>query len=155
MARLVLAGIALAFACDVGIGYVSLRAEVAQKEARLAKAPAYVQDAPAPARAVSPEEFAFARDTIRRVATPWQRLFGALEAAQTERVALLSIEPDSEGRTVSVTGEAKDYLATLTYVGHLNQESALKRVHLVRHEARDGSERPVLFTVSAAWKHVR
>ena len=120
----------------------------------MAKAAVSAEVAPSGSQ-LSAEEVAFARDTVRRLATPWERLFGALEAAQMDGVALLSVEPDAEGRTVNVTGEAKDYLATLTYVGHLNEEPALKRVHLVRHEARDGSERPVLFTVSAAWKHVR
>ena len=156
LAAWTVAATALAFAAVVGNDYATLRAQVVEKEARLAKlatssgSPALQQ-----VKSVTPDEIAFARDTIRRLTTPWRRLFSALEAAQTSGVALLSIEPDSEGRTVNVTGEAKDYLATLTYVGHLNEEPALKRVHLVRHEARDGSDRPVVFTVSAAWRHVR
>jgi hypothetical protein len=105
---------------------------------------------------LSAEEYAFARDTVRRLSTPWTTLFQALEAAQTERIALLAIEPDVENRTLSVSGEAKDYLGTLTYVANLADQKTLARVHLARHEVRRGpQQRPVAFTVSAAWKEER
>lgn len=104
-------------------------------------------------REVGAEEIAFARETVSRLSTPWQSLFGAVEAGHTDSVALLSIEPDADARTVTITGEAKDYLAALSYMASLAQQQALRRVHLVRHETlRGGSRRPLAFTISAGWE---
>ncbi len=155
----VLFAVAIAFAADLGVSYVALTREIARKEARLAALGEYrgtENIVKAVARPVSAEELAFARETIQRLSMPWDNLFAALESAQTEGVALLAIEPDAEAGTVMLTGEAKDYLRALSYVGTLENEKTLKRVHLVRHEAkREGRERPVAFTISAAWRERR
>lgn len=143
---------ALAFAVHVGAQYWSLRGEVSLKEARLAATPKRVARPAAP-QSIDVHEYAFARTTIQRLSTPWRPMFGALEGANTDRVALLSIEPNAESRTVTVTGEARDYLATLTYLARLGEQEPLKRVHLVRHDTRrDTARRPVLFTISAGWR---
>lgn len=153
-----LAAVAIACAAYVSLSYRTLRNDIAIKEARLAKRGAMAIQEPAAAAAppLSTEEYAFARDTVRRLSTPWTTLFQALEAAQTDRVTLLAIEPDVENRTLGVSGEAKDYLATLTYVANLADQKTLARVHLARHEVRRGpQQRPIAFTVSAAWKEER
>jgi hypothetical protein len=111
---------------------------------RPAPRPAVV--APAP---VNAEELAFARETVLRMSIPWDALFGALERSRTEGVALLSVEPNGESRSLRLTGEAKGYLAVLTYVAGLGQQETLQNVHLLRHEARGGG---VSFAISAAWK---
>lgn len=142
----------LAFAIHMAVQYWSLREAVALEEARLARA---AKRAPQPAaqQPIDAQEYAFARDTIQRLTTPWNPLFRALEAARTDRVTLLSIEPNMESRTVTVTGESKDYLATLTYVARLSEQEPLKRVHLVRHDTRrDAPRRPVVFAISAGWR---
>jgi hypothetical protein len=150
--RYALAAAALAFGIDQALHFQSTRDRVAGLEARLASAKA----APAamlPARTIGAEEIALARDTVGRLSMPWERLFHALESAHSEHIALLSIEPDAEARTVTINGEAKDYLAALTYLAGLAEQPALRRVHLVRHEAqRQASPRPLSFTISAAWK---
>lgn len=153
-----LAAGAIAFASYSSIQYRQLQEEVSRKEARLsshgvlrAPEPAAVQVQP-----VNSEQFAFARETIQRLATPWQLFFKAMEDARTDRVALLSIEPDVRSGIVKVTGEAKDYLAVLTYLAHLDYQDALTRVHLVRHEVRQaGPQRAVAFTISATWAEGR
>lgn len=160
MAVLVLAGAAIALAAHAGLSYRALRTEVGLKEARLfAKRTAAPQRAQLAAQAAAQaapldtQEYAFARDTVRRLATPWDDLFLDLERAHSDRVALLAIEPDAENRTVRVSGEAKDYLGTLTYVANLAGQKTLTRVYLARHEIRRGpQQRPVSFTVSAAWR---
>ena len=144
-ARWLLTAAALAFAAHTGVYYHSLQDRVAAMEARLPR----MKTIPAP-QAVNSDEFAFAREVVGRLATPWDRLFQELEAAQTDRVALLSIEPEADSRTVTITGEAKDYLAALTYVAGLAEQPGLTRVHLVRHESRQRGR--LAFTVSAAWK---
>jgi len=150
--RHILAAVALVFALDAGWQHYSLKENIALRTERLAQTGAAPLERQ-PARLASPEEYVFARDTIGRLATPWDRLFQALEAAQTEQIALLAIEPDAEHRTVTISGEAKDYLAALTYVASLSAQKALRRVHLTRHETQRGSSaRPLAFTISAAWR---
>lgn len=152
-AGLVLLAAGLAFAGDVALSYRHLRAEAGQLERRLAAAPT----APAsPAgRAPDAAEVTFARETVRRLSTPWETLFAALEGAHSDHVVLLSIEPDAEAGTVGITGEARDYLAALTYVANLAEQGTLQRVHLARHETMRAGPHRIAFTVSAAWREGR
>ena len=107
-ARLLLA-VALAVSLDMALSYKSLRGAVTLGEARLAKA----QPRSAPGRKVSAEELAAVRETVDRLATPWDRLFAALESAASDQVALLGIQPDPKAGTVVISGDSKDYLAAL------------------------------------------
>jgi hypothetical protein len=138
---------------DSGLRYRALQAEIKAKETRLAQAKTRPLVAKMSLPPVGADEYAFARQTASRLSMPWERLFRALEAAATDRVALLAIEPDIESRTVIVSGEAKDYLAVLSYVASLaDRHDAFSKVYLQRHEIRaGGSERPVAFSVSATW----
>jgi len=149
----VLMAAAIVLAADTAARYRALTLEIAAKQARLARVGGDRIEPKVLRSAVSADEYAFARQTALRLATPWNRLFQALEGAAMEKVALLAIEPDIESRTVSVSGEAKDYLAALSYVARLSeQRDAFEKVYLQRHEVRsNGSERPVAFRVSATW----
>jgi hypothetical protein len=154
-ARAVLAAVAIAFAIDTVYRYVALNSEIAAATASLARAKPTERSPRLPDRAQShsAEEYTLARQTISRLAIPWERLFAALEAAHSERIVLIAIEPDAENRTVTVTAEAKDYLAALSYLANVAQQASLTRVHLLHHELRrQASPRPLLFSVSAAWK---
>lgn len=95
------------------------------------------------------EEVAFTRETVLRMSVPWDVLFRALERSRTDGVALLSVEPNGESRSLRLTGEAKSYLTALTYVATLGRQEALQKVHLLRHEARGDA---VAFAISASWK---
>ena len=143
---------ALAVCLDLGLSYRELRASQALLETRLG------QDAPvqAAARNVSAEEVAAVRETVDRLAMPWNRLFAALESAASDQVALLGMEPDPKAGTVVISGDSKDYLAALTYVLNLERNEALDRVQLVRHEVKaDDPQAPVSFAVSARWSEAR
>lgn len=148
----VLLAAALAFALDLGRGYIDTRAALAQKEARLAMG-VRAASAPAPARG----ELEAARETIRRLATPWSELFAALEsAAATPGVALLAVRPDPQGASVVISGEALSYGAALDYVAALRRAPALAEAYLAQHERGAGPERlPLAFTVRAPWGHGR
>lgn len=150
-----LAVAALAFAADVALGWRALYFRIQVMEVSLARAPSSSSQNETGATAPDADEIAFARETVRQLATPWDRLFAALEAAQTERVALLAIEPDAAAGTVTVRAEARDYLAALTYVAGLSAQGSLKRVHLARHELARGGPRPVAFAVQASWRETR
>ena len=137
---------------DMGLSYRDLTLAARAHEAELAQA----RPVAAPERSVAPAEIAAARETVDRLATPWQRLFGALEAAASADVALLGIEPDAKAGTVVISGDSKDYLAALSYVLNLGREEALGQVQLVRHEAKpDDPQAPVSFAVSARWSEAR
>ena len=146
-----LLAVAAAFAGDVAFSYVKARETLAARETELAKRGPRSHRA-APKAAVAAEEIAAARETVQRLSTPWDQLFGALESAASERVALLAIEPDPKAGTVVISGDGKDYLAALTYVLNLSRAEALTQVHLARHEVRQNDpHKPVHFSVSAAW----
>ena len=139
--------VAAAVSLDAGLAYRDARGIIERNREALARAPA------APASPASKEEVALARDTVERLAMPWGGLFGALESASSEQIAVLGVEPDAKAGKVLISGEGKDYLATLTYVLNLSRSPALSGVQLVRHETKsDDPQRPVAFAVSAKWK---
>jgi hypothetical protein len=149
--RVVLA-VALAACVDVAMSYRDLRASLELNQAKIAQA----QPRSAPARKVGPEEVAAARETVDRLAMPWDRLFGALESAASDQIALLGIEPDPKAGTVVISGDSKDYLAALTYVLDLSRGDGLHGVQLVRHEVKaNDPQATVSFAVSAAWKEAK
>jgi len=144
--------VALGLSLDVALSYRSLSSAVALSEATLARA----RPRSAPVRKVSAEELAAVRETVERLGTPWDRLFAALEAAASDQVALLGIQPDPKAGTVVISGDSKDYLAALSYVLNLSRAEALDRVQLVRHEVKaNDPQSPVAFAVSAGWRQVR
>ena len=147
----VLLAAALGLAGDMAVSYVQLTREVRSNEAIVARAKPH-QSVPAG----SAEEVALARDAVQRLGLPWTKLFAALEAAGSDQVALLAIEPDTKSGTVKITGKSKDYLAALGYVLTLSENEALSHVQLLRHEVRQNDpEHPVSFSISAAWNEVK
>lgn len=143
---------ALGLILDMGLSYRELGSAMEHHRARLAQG----QPRQAAPRKVPAEELAAVRETVERLALPWDRLFGALESASSEQVALLGIEPDPKSGTVLISGDSKDYLAALSYVLNLSRSEALDRVQLVRHEIKaNDPQAPVHFAVSAAWSGAR
>jgi Tfp pilus assembly protein PilN len=143
-----LLAVALAFAGDVGFSFAKNLQLEKKNEAALAKLdPRSFK----PARNASAEELAAARETVQRLSTPWDKLFGALESAASDQVALLAIEPDPKAGTVKISGDSKDYLAVLTYVLNLSRAEALSGVQLARHETKNDAQKTVGFSISASW----
>ncbi len=155
----VLIVIAIAFIAELGVSYVGARQALAQKQQRLARfgSPTELASrAAAGSQRASAEEIAFAAETIRRLTTPWDTLFTALESAASDDVALLAIDPDPASGTVVISGESKNYLAALSYVLDLRRAKTLGHVHLVKHELRQNDpQRPVAFSISASWREAK
>ena len=143
-----LLALSVAFAGDVGVSFYRNLVLQKKNEAALARLDPRLFK---PARNASPDEIAVARETVQRLSLPWDRLFGALESAASDQVALLSIDPDPKSGTVMISGDSKDYLAALTYVLNLSHADALSRVQLARHEEKNDGGKSVAFSVSAAW----
>ena len=143
----VLLAVAVVFTGDVALSYKQAQDAIAMNETSVREQPRL-----APSRKVAPEELAAVSETVNRIGTPWDKLFGALESAANDPVALLGIEPDPKTGTVVISGDSKNYLAALSYVLNLSRTDALARVQLVRHETREKDPQgPVTFAVSAAW----
>ena len=139
--------VACGFAGDVGLSFFKERDALLKNERALA---ALDPRSYKPARNATAEEVAAAKDTLQRLSMPWDSLFGALETAANDEVALLSIQPDPKTGSVLISGDSKDYLAALTYVLNLGNTDALEHVHLVRHEMKTPGK-AVGFSVSAQW----
>jgi hypothetical protein len=151
----VLLAIAAVVMADAGFSYQAARQAVRESEARFAR-----RTPAAPAAKATPQEVAAARETVERLAMPWDQLFRALESAATDKIALASIEPDAAKGMVTISGEGRDYLAALSYVANLSHAAGIERVQLVRHEHKahrpnggpnGGPNNAVSFAVSAAW----
>jgi hypothetical protein len=141
------------FVADLGRQYLSLQTELERMEARLPRLDEPEAKVLFGQRPPSIEELAAARAVVARFAAPWPSLFSAIESVKVDDVALLSIEPDAGSGQVLITGEAKDYLALLTYVAHLGAHPGFTRVHLSRYEVRDSQpRRPIAFSVLAQWR---
>jgi hypothetical protein len=138
----VLLAVAVAVTGDVAFSFYQAQTSFVANKAALGKTKRVST------KKVSPEEVASARETVQRLSTPWGNLFGALEQAATDQVALLAIEPDPKAGTVLIQGDSKDYLAALSYVLNLSKVPTLSQVQLVRHEAKGNA---VSFAISAAW----
>lgn len=165
---LVLLAIAFGFVADLGHSYLSARSAIAQKEARLAKLPSATSQSGDTgtnarlSRTIGAEELAAAKESLRQLSMPWNKLFQALEAANAasaneggnrispQRIALLAIEPEPDSGNVRISGEAPDYLAVLNYVLDLRRAGTLAEVNLVHHE-QTAARGSVAFSISATW----
>jgi Tfp pilus assembly protein PilN len=90
-----------------------------------------------------------AQKVIRAIAAPWDEIFDALEKAQDDSVALLSIAPERAAGRLAMSGEAKSYEALTAWLARLDASGSLQHAQLLAHEIK-GSDRHVVFTASAS-----
>jgi Tfp pilus assembly protein PilN len=113
------------------------------------------RDTTATASSVMPKDSALAQraaEVTRRLATPWERLFKALETFRHQNIALLSVEPDAINGTVRITAEAKDTAAMLAYVEDLRESGLLANVTLSAHQVMpENPLKPVRFSFGGQW----
>lgn len=155
------AGIVLLAVAVAGVGvqtwaYLGLRAEADTWQAdrsrldRLASAPS-AKNSPE-GRERLRAELQLSNRIIDKLDTPWDALFGTVEATADKQAILLGVEPDAERREVRLTGEAKDAAAMLDYLRELRRAPALRNAHLTGHQINvQDSQRPVRFTIEAGW----
>jgi hypothetical protein len=97
-------------------------------------------------------QLAAARVVMRQLSLPWEALFRAVESADARNVALLTIQPNAERRTLAISGEAKAFEHVLEYVRQLERSDPLVNVHLTNHKIeQQDPQRPVHFTLVADW----
>jgi len=122
-------------------------------ELRGAKAPQKQNAKVSAGRSVAPDDnearrIAEAQKVIRMLAAPWNDLFAALEKAQDDSVALLSIVPERAAGQVALTGEAKNYEALTDYLTRLDDSGVLANTQLLSYEIK-GNDRYVVFSATA------
>ena len=149
---LLLVGVSLA-----GIAALQYRSEkLTQQGLELKLAALTHRSVPDPENlARSARDSAEAASVTRQLATPWTAVLSDLESAsqdEKDRIALLSVEPDSDKHLIHVTGESRDLPAALAYLERLQTRKSLRYPMLISHEVTDASEHPVRFALIADWR---
>jgi Tfp pilus assembly protein PilN len=99
------------------------------------------------------QEVSRANAVLASLTLPWDALFGELEAAATQHVALLAIQPDGGGKQVRIGGEARRFEDLLAYIARLEGTAGFANVFLAAHELKTGGkERGVTFSLIADWE---
>ena len=91
-------------------------------------------------------------EAVDMLTTPWNNLLMAIEQADMQDVALLSLEPNSKKQLVVLTGEAKNLGVVLQYIKQLQQTPILAQVYLQKHSIdQSDASKPVRFSLHARW----
>jgi hypothetical protein len=93
-------------------------------------------------------------DQVRSELTvPWERLFGAIEAAAGPDVSLLSLSPAPAQSRVNLGGEARNMGALLDFVKRLQAGGTYARVYLREHHVDPADPlQPVRFSMELKWE---
>lgn len=93
-----------------------------------------------------------ARQVASQLTTPWADLLDSLESSPVKSVALLSIEPSVNRRSIRLTAEARSLEEMLAYLSALQQDGRLSAAVLVSHQVQVQSPgSPVRFQIQAGW----
>jgi Tfp pilus assembly protein PilN len=104
-------------------------------------------------RAALIAEVRWANDAAARLTIPWDDLFGAVESATDNQIALLALQPNFPKAELRVAGEADDFGALRRYLDRLDASKVLEGVQLVSHEVVSrGAANPIRFELTARWK---
>jgi hypothetical protein len=91
-----------------------------------------------------------ANQVVRQLTLPWNALFKAVETSGGNDIALLSMEPDMQKGTVTISGEAKNLKALLNYVKQLSAREVFGNVFLQNHKIQQTDpEKPLRFSLLA------
>lgn len=150
-----LAGMALAAAAAA---FYKMDVEQQEYEAQLAAAGVQAQLAAAriPAPVVQPRipeaQATAVNAVVSQLNLPWRALQDALDAGTPQSIALLTVEPDAQRRSLRITAEARDSEGMVSYVEQLKRQELFADVVLVRHEINaEDPNRPIRFQLDATW----
>lgn len=78
----------------------------------------------------------------------WQPAFAALQATQSARIALVSLEASQSKSQVRLTAEARRLADAVEYANRLSQQPGVARTALLQHQVQEkDAQRPVRFTL--------
>lgn len=93
-----------------------------------------------------------ANRVIRQLSTPWDDVFGSIEAANNADIALLSLDSDPASGVVRAGVEARNTRGMLDYLDRLRVDGRLAPAILQSHQIMtEDANRPVRFTFTASW----
>lgn len=96
-------------------------------------------------------EVSRANAVLAKLAVPWDTLFSELESASSPDVSLLSVQPESAGKQVRLSGAARRFESVLEYIARLEKGASFANVVLVGHELRPDAQYAAAFTLTAEW----
>ncbi len=98
-------------------------------------------------------EIKYVNGVLAKLTLPWDKMFQAVEWSAGKDVALLGMEPDAEKHEVKISAEAKNLTAMTRYLRQLSTQEIFSSVYLQSHQVQQQmAEKPVRFTLIAAWK---
>lgn len=93
-----------------------------------------------------------ANRVIRQLSTPWEDVFGSIEAANNDDIALLSLDSDPASALVRANVEARNTQGMLAYLDRLRVDGRLAPAILQSHQIMtEDPNRPVRFSFTASW----
>jgi hypothetical protein len=102
------------------------------------------------------EQIKRANAVLAQMNVPWGDLFAAVESAQNESVAVLSVQPDPREQVIALGGVARNLDAVLGYMSRLEGTQRLVDVVLASHEIKVKEPgQPVEFALTARWVDAR
>ena len=152
---LLLAGLLLC--ADAWLEASTLRSQLDEVESKLAQAKRRADRIDVSRRDSRPENVFSAdeskalRQAIGAIRIDWERLYRGIDEAPTENISLLAIRPNAAGKSVQISGEARDMKAALAFVEALRREP-LDNAALLSHQLKQNDpQRPIIFEISATW----
>ncbi|MBL8430652.1 MAG: hypothetical protein JNJ95_12325 [Dechloromonas sp.] len=127
-----------------------VEASLAQAKRRADRVDAGRRDS-RPENVFSAEEAKTLRETISLIGIDWEKLYRSIDAATGEDIALLAIRPSAAGKSVQISGEARNMAAVLTFVDALRREPLDKPVLLSHQIKQSDPQQPILFEIAATW----
>jgi len=111
---------------------------------------AAAQSAPSPR--IGADELNAAQKAMDQLVIPWNVLFSAMEKAASDKVRLISLEPDAEKRRMRIVAETEDVYEMLEYLRRLSAQPGLGKIVLGNQQAMEDGQKPaVRFTLEGSW----
>jgi len=130
----------------LGLEQIQLQAAIDQFQSEVTR------PAPRPSRPTTSAETLRQMDAVTaRLNVPWSDVLDAIERRSTQKVALLTLEPDARSGSVALTAEARSLDDLLAYAEALGQDAAVASVRMGQHDLRTQEPgQPVRMTLSIA-----
>lgn len=129
--------------------YIYTSSQISIMEASIARATNAIEVSNMP---IDNEDAKAVQEAIAHLDLPWNKLFSALESAASEKINLISVEPDMSKGTVKIVADALNTYDMLEYVRGLTKQAALHNVILTEYEVKnDTPEQSLRFTLTASW----
>lgn len=132
-----------------GLRLNEVSARVAEAEKRLNRQSGQANERFA---ALPPEQSKALSQASAAIAFDWEAIYRSIDRATGEDIALLAIVPDMAGKSLQISGEARDLKSLLAFVEALPQ-APLTRASLASQKIKqDDPQHPVLFDIVAYWR---